>query len=166
MKICSQCGNQNEDNLNFCTECGASLIEAQAQPEVQVQPEVQPQYQQTQNQQTGYQQNSYQQTGYQQPLNPTPGAKNKAVAALVLGIVGIVTYWIMWFNIISLVISIVGIVLAVKARNEIPDGYAGKGMATAGLVLSIIGTVLSGIGFLTCTLCVTCAACGSAYSYY
>lgn len=31
-------------------------------------------------------------------------------------------------------------------------------LATAGLVLSIIGTAMAGIGFLTCTLCVLCTA--------
>ena len=30
------------------------------------------------------------------------------------------------------------------------------GLATAGLVLSIIGLTLSAISFFTCTLCVTC----------
>ena len=35
---------------------------------------------------------------------------------------------------------------------------APTGLGTAGLVLSIIGTCLAGIGFFTCTLCVICAA--------
>ena len=61
-----------------------------------------------------------------------------AIAALICGICGIVLFWIPYANIILLILSILGIVFGVKARKVCPS----KGMATAGLVLSIIGTVL------------------------
>lgn len=156
MKICSQCGSENDDSLNFCTGCGVALEVSKSEPEFQPQNQQQPEYQQQQ-------QTQYQQPGYQPLLAPPPGSKGKATAALVLGIIGVVTWYISIFNIVSLIISIVGIVLAVKARNEIQVGYEGRGLATAGLVLSIIGTVLSGIGVLAITMCISCLACGAPY---
>lgn len=70
-----------------------------------------------------------------------------AVAGLVLGIAAVVFAFLYVY--IGLAAGIVGIVLSVKAR-KVP---AKKGMATAGLVLSIIGTALSGI-LVACALCV------------
>lgn len=67
---------------------------------------------------------------YQQPVRP----RKTGVAPLVLGIISLLTcFWC----IIGLPVSIVGLVLGVKERAE-----AG-GVATAGMVLSIIGLVLS-----------------------
>ncbi len=69
-----------------------------------------------------------------------------AVAGLVLGILSVVFAFL--FTWIGLIAGIVGIVLSVKGRKS-----EKKGMATAGMVLSIIGTSLSGI-FVACALCV------------
>ncbi len=92
------------------------------------------------------------------------GSNVGGIVGLVCGIISIVLYWVPWFNIITLILGIVGIVFSVKGRKNAPGGKTG--LATAGLVLSIIGTVLSGIGFITCTLCVTCAATATAPYYY
>ena len=59
----------------------------------------------------------------------------KGVASLVLGIISIVFCWV---PLLALVGGIVGIVLSVKQRKEYSNG-----IATAGLVTSIIGTVFS-----------------------
>lgn len=80
-----------------------------------------------------------------------------AIAALVLGIVSIVFSFI--FIWVGLIAGVVGIILAVKGR-KIEDK---KGMATAGLVCSIIGTSLSGI-FVVCALCVVGSIAGIASS--
>ena len=70
-----------------------------------------------------------------------------AIAALVLGIVSVVFSFVyVW---IGLVAGIVGIVLAVRSRKNPVQ----KGLGTAGLVCSIIGTALSGV-LLACALCV------------
>lgn len=84
-----------------------------------------------------------------------------AIAALVLGIVSIVFSFIfVWvFVWVGLIAGVVGIILAVKGR-KIEDK---KGMATAGLVCSIIGTSLSGI-FVVCALCVAGSIAGIASS--
>lgn len=92
-------------------------------------------------------------------LQPTdPNAKTFAIISLVCGIAGIaLPWWSTWLPFITLIASIVGLVFSVKARNGLPAD--GKGMATAGLVLCIIGIVLSAIG-TACSICVLCV--GSA----
>ncbi len=86
-----------------------------------------------------------------------PG-KGMSVAGLVLGIISIVLAWWYMVNIVALVAGIVGIILAVKGKKAAVAAGAPTGLGTAGLVLSIIGTVIAGIGFFTCTVCVCVAA--------
>ena len=43
-----------------------------------------------------------------------------------------------------------------RPENTCLEAGQPTGLATAGLVLSIIGLTLSAISFFTCTLCVTC----------
>lgn len=89
--------------------------------------------------------------------------KAQSITALILGIVSCVCPWLGWSAILGLICGIIGIVFAVKARKQIEANALqaevqennSKGMATAGLVLSIIGVVLSGIMFV----CVVCAVC-------
>ncbi len=83
--------------------------------------------------------------------------KGLSIAALVLGIVSAVLAWFYLINIAALVCGIIGIVCAAKGRKMALAASAPTGIGTAGLVLSIIGTCLAGIGFFSCTLCVLCA---------
>ncbi len=59
------------------------------------------------------------------------------IASLVLGIVSIVFCWV---PVLGLVSGILGIVFSVKQKKILPNG-----IATGGLVTSIIGLVLSGL---------------------
>ncbi|MGN0463023.1 MAG: DUF4190 domain-containing protein [Ruminococcus sp.] len=81
------------------------------------------------NQQNGYQ------NGYNQPQQyyqePADNSKGLAIASLVLGIVS--------FFCCGSVCSIVGLVLGIMSRKKNP---VNNGMATAGIVLSIIALVL------------------------
>jgi hypothetical protein len=81
---------------------------------------------------------AYPQQGY--GYQPRPATSTKAVVGLVLGIVSIL------FCYVGLVIGPIAIVLSVMARNEIdraPHGTVeGRGMAVAGLVTGIIGTLI------------------------
>lgn len=81
-------------------------------------------------------------------VQPTQNGNNPmAIAGLVLGIVSVVfSFLYVW---IGLIAGVVGIILSVKGRKI----QAKKGMATAGLVLSIVGVCLSGI-LVACALCV------------
>lgn len=72
-------------------------------------------------------------------------ANSMAVASLILGILSLLflfggpfTGWV------SLIMAIIGVVLGVKARRVLP--YNARGMATAGMVCSIVTLVLLGIG--------------------
>ena len=82
--------------------------------------------------------------------------KNFAIVSLVLSIVAAVVCWFGWGAIIALVCGIVGIVFAVKARNLMPVGTDGRGMATAGLVVSIVAVSLCGIA-VVCWICALAA---------
>ena len=72
------------------------------------------------------------------------------VAALILGIASVIIAAVFpvvgWFGCI---VGIIGIVLAALAKKQ-----GQKGVATAGLVLSIIGTALALIMYLACAACV------------
>ena len=69
-----------------------------------------------------------------------PG-KGKAVASLVLGIISLVLLWFGVTALIAIVTSIIGIVLGVSAKKTLPPNQ--RGMATAGLICSIVGLVLA-----------------------
>lgn len=72
------------------------------------------------------------------------------VASLILGIVstviGVFFNYIGW---LGAIVGIIGIILGAVARKS-----AKSGVATGGLVLSIIGTVLSLILYIACAACV------------
>lgn len=84
--------------------------------------------------------------------------KGLSITGLVLGIISAVLAWFYMVNIAALVCGIVGIICAAKGKKAAKIAEAPTGLGTAGLVLSIIGTCLAGIGFFSCTLCVLCAA--------
>lgn len=129
------------------------------QPQYQppVQPYVQyPQYQQPiQPLQPGQQ--MYQPVIMQPMVAIDSRSKGLGIASLVLGIISVVTCWL---PVIPVVLAVIGLICAVKARNGIPYGIPGRGVATAGLVLSIIGLVFGSI-YLCCYAC----ACSSAATY-
>jgi len=140
MYTCPHCQFNTETPSAFCPQCGANMSMPQ-QP------------------QQAYQQPIYQQPVYQQPVYPqypqqSAGSRGQKIAGMILGISGFVVailgfiYTIifidieeeaafifgMMFSMISLPLSIVGMILSIKSR-----------MATPGKVFGIIGTILSGI---------------------
>lgn len=166
MKYCTNCGAQMPDDALSCTNCGTPLQASQIpkQPDQEFNASQQPNYSQP-NQPPFNQQAGYVQIGNNQ-------VNSKALIAMILGIGGLVFVIIAPFlanfpALIGLVLSIIGIIFGVKARNELPVGYPGRSMATAGLVCAIIGTVIGSIATL-CTVCVcscaTCLAVGAANS--
>lgn len=91
-----------------------------------------------------------------------PG-KGKAIASMVLGIISLVVAWFGYGAILAIILSIVGLILGTQAKKEIPAEMP-KGMATAGIVMSIIALALSVIVFVSCVACVGClAASGALY---
>lgn len=87
-----------------------------------------------------------------------------AVASLVLGILSLLlSLSISWVGLgfIPAIVGIIGIILGVLARKKDDEK---KGMATAGLVMSIIAVALGLITFLACAACLgSLAMAGSTY---
>jgi RNA polymerase subunit RPABC4/transcription elongation factor Spt4 len=84
--------------------------------------------------------------------------KGFSVAGLVLGIVSAVGGFIPGLNYIAWLIGIVGIVLSVIARKNAQEANQPTGQATAGLILSIVGTSLAFIGLIACVACASAIA--------
>lgn len=98
---------------------------------------------------TGYDVSAYPGVSYP-TYAPAASDHPQATAALVTGIIGLVTS----FTGIGGLVGIAGILLGTKVRNDIdadPARYTGRGKATAGLVtgiLGLLGTVLFVVFFL------------------
>ena len=74
-----------------------------------------------------------------------------AAASLVLGIISVVIgCFLTGFQWVGAIVGILGIIFGVKGK-QLPEK---AGMAKAGFVLSIIGTILSLIVYVACVACV------------
>lgn len=80
--------------------------------------------------------------------NQTDG---KAIASLVLGIVSCVCVFFGYGALLGIVLGVIGLVIGINARKEQPSG-----LATAGIVLSVIAIAVCAIGFIACAACVGC----------
>ena len=89
--------------------------------------------------------------------NKIPG-KGAATASLVLGIMSVVLWFFGYSALVSVILGIVGLILAGNAKKA---GFVG-GMQTAGFVLSLIGLIGGAIFFVACVACV--GAVGAAGS--
>lgn len=89
-----------------------------------------------------------------QAPNQVPQNNNMPVAALICGLLALVFWFIplRYFNFINLLFSILAIVFGAKGRQTASPNQTG--MATAGMVLGIIGVVL----YLVSIVCII-AAC-------
>lgn len=87
------------------------------------------------------------------------------IAGLVIGIIAIIIMWVPVIGMSAIPISIVGIIVSVIAEKKAKTENAPTGMATAGLVISIIALVLSGIITIACGACTACALCANAAMY-
>lgn len=89
------------------------------------------------------------QNNMQPSQQPQKNSNALAIAALVCGILGIIGSFIPVVCYFTLVLAILGIVFGVQARKAEKTG-----LATAGLILGIIGTAFGAVG----VICVVCAA--------
>ncbi len=92
---------------------------------------------------------------------PVKDGKGFSVAGLVLGILGLVGGFIPVVNYFTTVCAILGLIFACNGRKRSKLVYGkASGIATAGLVLSIIGTSFAALGVLCSLLCMgsLCAA--------
>lgn len=85
--------------------------------------------------------------------NEVNNGQNFSIAALVLGILGIIGGFIPIVCYFTTVCAILGIILGAKGRQmSVAANGTPSGLATAGLVLGIIGTAFAVLG-LICTVC-------------
>lgn len=126
--------------------------------------------QQNANDQQPYQQQPYQQQPYQQqPYQPyQPPQRNPqdgrgfSIASLVIGCCSIVFCWTPALNLILLACGIIAVIMGTMGRKKSIMAYGkASGLATAGLVLGIIGTAITGIGAVSCIACLGCSSCGA-----
>lgn len=138
--FCNKCGAQIPDGADFCNKCGTPVS-------------------------GGTPNTTVQHIHYNQPPTnppqPNPGL-GLGIASMVMGILGVLGCWIPIVNIFTGILAIIGIILAAISIKKTPLGSS-KGMAIAGLVCSIIGTVF-GLGGWLCIGCFGCAAQGAAAS--
>ena len=168
--FCKNCGAQLSEGAAFCPNCGTAVVKEVAEPVYQQPAEPQqPVYSQpAEPQQPVYQQPVYQQPVYQPVVNGAPRSnpgKGMGIAALIMGIVSCCFFWIPYFNIICLMMSIAGMILSIIGLKKSKSAGASAGISVAGLVLSIIGLVLSSISCLV-LLGLFAAASSPSYKYY
>lgn len=134
MAFCSNCRAENPDGATFCSACGARMGTATNTAPASSAPTTMtatPAYSSTST--MGMSATATTTTG-------DPRHNGKATASLVLGIIGLFAWFIPLFG---APITIVGLILGVMGQKS-----EKKGMATAGIVLSIlglIGTIINGI---------------------
>ena len=100
-------------------------------------------------------------TQYQQPGGyappPAPAQTNgMAIAALVCGVLGIIGSFIPVVMYFTAVLAVLGIIFGVMGMKKAKQLGSGNGLAVAGLVLGIVGTVFAIIGII-CYASVACA---------
>ena len=83
------------------------------------------------------------------PPNDPPG-KSNATASLVLGIIAVVLWFFGYSAIISVILGIVGLIQASRAKEL---GYEDT-TRTAGFILSLIGLIGGALAFVACVACV------------
>jgi hypothetical protein len=77
------------------------------------------------------------QPGYGAPQQQ--GNPGIAVAGFVCALVGLLVSWVGW----TIVLCVIGLVLSIMGRRQAVERGAPTGLATAGIVLGIIGTVIA-----------------------
>ena len=165
--FCKNCGAQLSEGAAFCPNCGTAVVKEVAEPVYQQPAEPQ---QPVYSQPAEPQQPVYQQPVYQPVVNGAPRSnpgKGMGIAALIMGIVSCCFFWIPYFNIICLMMSIAGLILSIIGLKKSKSAGASVGVSVAGLVLSIVGLVLSSISCLVVLgLLAEASSHSSRYYYY
>ena len=91
--------------------------------------------------------------------NRIPG-KGAATASMVLGIISVVLWFFGMTSILSVILGIIGLILAGNAKKA---GFVG-GIQTAGFVLSLIGLIGGALAFLSCVACVGVLGSAGAFA--
>ena len=156
--FCESCGASIPDGQAFCSNCGAPApaqaapVQAAPQPAPAPQPMAQPvqpvqQYAQPAPQPVQPVQQYAQpvqqaQPVYVQPVVAIPAQPRKssgmAIAGLIMGIFAIV---LCWFPVVNWILGLLGLIFSIIGIAKKNGGA--KGAAIAGLILTILGAILS-----------------------
>lgn len=100
--------------------------------------------------------------GYNNGYNngDVPG-KGQATASMVLGIISVVLWFFGYSSIVSVILGIIGLILAGNAKKA---GFEG-GIRTAGFVLSLIGLIGGALFFVACVALVGLLSAGGMFYY-
>jgi len=80
-----------------------------------------------------------------------------AIASLIMGIIGCVSFWIPFVDVATLLISIGGFVISCLNKNP-----KNETLAAIAKTVCIIALILSVVGVFACTTCYSCALCDAA----
>lgn len=88
------------------------------------------------------------------PTGDGPGGRKNgiAIAAMVCGIISILTAWIPFVVAAGLVLAVLGLVFGIVGLRRSADGGRGRGQAIAGIVTGGIGLALSVLGIILTVL--------------
>ena len=116
------------------------------------------------------QNNNYGAPNFQPPVQVNDG-KGMSIAALILGISGIVGSLLPVVCFFTTVCAVLALIFGIKGRKASTEAYGkASGMATVGLVFGIIGVAFAALGLICYTICLgaACAVANEAsnYSYY
>lgn len=128
--FCTNCGAKIKEDDKFCVGCGSKIVKPQPQKEEAKNDNVKPVVNNSNNNTNS--------------VNPRPNDSNKTVS-IVLGVISIVTCFTVF---IPIVLSIVGLVLAFKARKNDRNFVAGIVLNIIGIVATIAFIVLAFFGLL------------------
>lgn len=83
------------------------------------------------------------------PMAVTSASNGMAVAALVLGILGLLTGLVPILALFAVAMGILAVVFGFAGRRKVKRGQtaSGSGMATAGLILGVLAVLLGFVGF-------------------
>ena len=160
--FCESCGALIPDGQSFCSNCGAPApaqaapVQAAPQPAPAPQPMAQPvqpvqQYAQPAPQPVQPVQQYAQpvqqaQPVYVQPVVAIPAQPRKssgmAIAGLIMGIFALV---LCWFPVVNWILGLLGLIFSIIGIAKKNGGA--KGAAIAGLILTILGAILSIVMF-------------------
>lgn len=74
---------------------------------------------------------------------PVKGSNGLATAGFVLGLLGLLTSWIPFLNIVGIVLGVLGVVLAGVGLAKSKKVNAGKGLAIAGIILGSLAVIFA-----------------------
>lgn len=148
---CPNCNQPIEEGTKFCTNCGASVAQQTAEVKTEeVKPEqtVEVKTEEVKTEQPA--EAKTENTGWQTPEQPAPTMtpdtsyyEEPKKTTNGFAIAGLIVSLVMPLNIVSLVLSILGLVFGIKKWNS-----SGKGMAIAGIVISCVKLVISVLTFI------------------